>query len=601
LIFLIPLFLFWACAPSVITDTDSWRRSLAVKRFREAENLLKKGDVDRAFERLETYVRNFPRGPRTDQALIYIGEIYIQKGGHKKGLLAYQRILSSFPTSLYRKRAQYGLAYSYWGLGKYNDSLQILKGLLLSFLEREEKVKIYTLSGNNYLALERFDEAISMYIRAYQWAKGKGKILALQSIRKGLSHLSEEGLLKLKEQYGGTIIGGYVEIALTDLYQRQQRIKDVRKELIFFQKEYPDHELTKEAKGILMELEEGLEVVTVGCILPLSNKLAPYGERVLRGIKLAENLFQQNPQGILLRLVVKDSKGDPGIGEQAVADLVEEGAIAILGPLGRVEAMAAARKAQELGVPIITLTQREGITELGDFVFRDFLRPDLQIEALVDYAINSLGLTEYAILYPDNSYGNRYKNLFVNAVEKSSGIIVGVEHYSEDLTNFQEIIPRLDATFCEAVFIPDTYEKIAVIAPQFAYCDVTDVRLLGTNLWNAQKLVDIANEHLQGALFIDGFFKNHPSSIIQRFVENFYLTFWEEPQFLEAQGYDVMRILLHVIKTNIPKSRAELKDTLHNIRGFPGITGTTGFTETGDAEKQLFVLGIQGKRIIQLN
>jgi len=124
---------------------------------------------------------------------------------------------------------------------------------------------------------------------------------------------------------------------------------------------------------------------------------------------------------------------------------------------------------------------------------------------------------------------------------------------------------------------------------------------LGTNLWNAQKLVDIANEHLQGALFIDGFFKNHPSSIIQRFVENFYLTFWEEPQFLEAQGYDVMQILLYAIKTNIPKSRAELKDTLHNIKGFPGVTGTTSFTETGDAEKQLFVLGIQGKRIIQLN
>lgn len=575
---------------------------MAVKRFQEAENLFKKGDVDKALERLEIYVRDFPQGPRTDQALIYIGKIYTQKGGHKKGLLAYQRMLSSFPTSLYRKRAQYGLAYSYWRLEKYNDSLQILKGLLSSFLEREERVKIYTLSGDNYLALERFDEAISMYIMVYQWAKEEEKTLALQCIRKGLSYLPEEGLLKLKEQYGGAIIGGYVGIALANLYQRQQRIKDVRRELIFFQKEYPDHELTKEAKGILMELEEGLEVVTIGCILPLSGEFAPHGKRVLKGIRLAENLFQQNPQGILLRLVVKDSESDPEIGKQAVADLVEEGAMAILGPLGRLETiMATARKAQELGVPIITLTQKEGITEVGDFVFRDFLRPDLQIQALVDYAVNSLELMGYAVLYPDNSYGNMYKDLFVNAVGRNGGIIVGIEHYSEDLTNFQEIIPRLDATFCEAVFIPDVPERIAVIAPQFAYCDVTDVRLLGTNLWNAQKLVDIANEHLQGALFVDGFFKNHPSPVIQRFVENFYLTFWEEPQFLEAQGYDVMQILLHAIKSNIPKSRGELKDVLHDIRDFSGVTGTTSFTKTGDTEKQLFVLGIHGKRIIQLN
>lgn len=590
-----------ACAPSVTTDRDSWIRSLAINRFREAENLFNRGDLDRALKRLETYVRDFPRGPRTDQALIYIGEIYTQKGKHKRGLLAYQRMLSSFPTSLYRKRARYGVAYSYWRLQRYNDSLKILKGLLSSYLKREERVKIYTLSGDNYLALERFDEAISMYIRAYQWAKGEGKTLALQNIRKGLGCLSEEGLLKLKEQYGGTVIGGYVEIALANLYQRQHRIEDIRRELIFFQKEYPDHELTKEAKDILTELEEGLEVVTIGCILPLSGKLAPYGERVLRGIKLAENLFQQNPGETSLRLIVKDSKGDPETGMQAVADLVEEGAMVILGPLGRLEAMAVAKKAQESGIPIITLTQREGITEVGDFVFRDFLRPDLQIEALVDYAINSLGLMGYAILYPDNSYGNMYKDLFVNAVKKTGGTIVGMEHYSDDLTDFQEIIRRLDATFCEAVFIPDTYEKIALIAPQFVYCDVQDVRILGTNLWNNQKLVDIANEHLQGALFVDSFFKNSPSPIIQRFVENFYLTFWEEPQFLEAQGYDAMQILLHIIKGHTPKSRSELKDALHNIKDFPGVTGTTSFTKTGDVEKQLFVLGIQGKRIIQLN
>jgi branched-chain amino acid transport system substrate-binding protein len=592
IMFLIPLFLFLACTSTIVRDGGDLSKSLSLQRFREARDLFRAGDIDRALGLFEAYVEDFPEAPRTDQALLYLGRIYTQKEEYQKASSAYKRLTSGFPTSLYRQEASYGLALSYSRLKRHNDSIQLLKDLLSSFLQREERIKAYTLSAYNYLAMGEFDKAISMYIKAYKWARGDEKDRVIQEMTQSLSHLPEGDLLIIQRQYEGSFLGSHIQTALTNLYARRDKSEGMEEgveEVI----------VPEESEDIPPTLEEG-EVATLGCILPLSGDFKPYGEQVLRGVKLAEKLARENSQSLSLRLLVKDSKGDSYRGEQAVEDLAREGAMAILGFLGRPESVATAKRAQELGIPIITLTQEHGITEIGDFVFRDFLRPEAQIETLVDYAMESLGLMGFAVLYPDNSYGNMYKDLFVSIVEGNGGIVVGIESYTEGLNDFREIIQRLDTTFFEAVFIPDSFEKIALIAPQFTYCDITDTRFLGTNLWNTQRLVDIANEHLQGAIFVDGFFRSDSSSVVQQFVENFYLTFWEQPHFLEAQGYDVMRILLHTLQNNTINSREELRDKLFEIEAFPGVTGTTTFTETGDAEKQLFILSIRGKRIVEV-
>ena len=53
---------------------------------------------------------------------------------------------------------------------------------------------------------------------------------------------------------------------------------------------------------------------------------------------------------------------------------------------GRVEAVIAdvtkKQEAQKLGVPIITLTQKDRITHIGDYVFRNFFTPQMLVKAL---------------------------------------------------------------------------------------------------------------------------------------------------------------------------------------------------------------------------
>ena len=57
----------------------------------------------------------------------------------------------------------------------------------------------------------------------------------------------------------------------------------------------------------------------------------------------------------------------------ALDELYNDQVAAILGPI--VTSEIAGREAQEMGIPIITFTQKDNIPEIGDKVFRNFSLP----------------------------------------------------------------------------------------------------------------------------------------------------------------------------------------------------------------------------------
>src|SRR3989344_3887288 len=129
----------------------------------------------------------------------------------------------------------------------------------------------------------------------------------------------------------------------------------------------------------------------VGVILPLSGRYAAFGEQALKGILLAADTFGTTfelNKGLSLEIIVKDTKDDPLASERAVEELAaDKDVMGIIGQLLSVTAIGAARKAQELKLPMITLSQKQGLTGAGDYIFRNFLVPAEQAKAVVDYAV----------------------------------------------------------------------------------------------------------------------------------------------------------------------------------------------------------------------
>jgi ABC-type branched-subunit amino acid transport system substrate-binding protein len=141
---------------------------------------------------------------------------------------------------------------------------------------------------------------------------------------------------------------------------------------------------------------------------------------------------------------------------------------------------------------------------------------------------------------------------------------------------------------------------VGLIAPQLLFHDVAGVLLLGTNLWHSDELIHMARGYVQGAIVPDGFFVNSPSPRVQDFVNSYEEVFGSLPGFLEAQAYDAAWILFEAANKPGVRSRRTLKEAIVGLQGFPGVTGLTSFDETGDVEKDLYLLKIDRSRFVQI-
>ena len=65
-------------------------------------------------------------------------------------------------------------------------------------------------------------------------------------------------------------------------------------------------------------------------------------------------------------------------------------------------------------------------------------------------------------------------------------------------------------------------------------------------------------------------------------------------------AYDSAMMLFRVLIKPDLRFKSDLKNELLNLADFSGVTGPTYFDENGDAQKQLHLLTIKGRKFVEL-
>lgn len=373
---------------------------------------------------------------------------------------------------------------------------------------------------------------------------------------------------------------------------------------------YPDHPDAEKVREISLGLNGNLfNKSKVGCMLPLSGTFKIFGERALKGVELAvQDLSREYNQNI--KVIIKDTRSDDKRAVICVDELVDENVAGIAGPI--ITAEAAAVQAEKHKIPMIALTQKTQVAKTGPHVFSNFLTPEMQTQALVSYATRVVGVTKFAVLYPDDKYGVTHMNLFRDKVHESGGQIVGVESYPGDMTDFSASIKKLARLFyltsdkknpgadVTAIFIPDAPSKLGMILPQLAYHDLTKAYQLGTNIWHDQLLMENAGKYLSNTVITEGFFANGSNPEAGEFAKRFYLLHGEDPGFVEAVAYDTITMLVRTAMEEGIDSRSSLREALSAKRIFEGVTGRTLFDSDGNAQKELLFLTVKNGEFVEL-
>ena len=630
---LVCLFVLWICAPACVPIMEevpvSPEVTQALDLFEEAEQLFQEQAYSEALAIYQDHLSRFPKGPHVDIALMKMGSVYMAMGNYPQARQAFHRLVRKYPRSPFVQDARYNVILAYYEEGMYSEAVKYANSILGLANTPRQKLRIHNLMGYSYSANKEFKEGLENYMCVYQLADPQERTEIMSKIKDIITYLKEPELNSLLDVYIDKVPGGYLRLQLAKEYEVEDQIEPAIKVLSEFVSLFPHHDEFENATGLMEELKSRLVVdrFSIGCVLPLSGPYESFGSRALMGIELALNQFNAQPHVNPIQLLIKNSKGVPNEAASVVESLVlKDGVIGVIGPM--VTSESAAIRAQDLKCPIMTLTQKPDITKLGDYVFRNFLTFSLQVKAIVAYAAQELGIKKFAVLYPEERYGISFMNTFWDELILHGAEIVGVESYGPDQTDFADAIKRLVGLYYPrpeepaeylidlspeeekegpepiidfgAVFIPDTFEKVGLIAPQFPFYDVADALLLGTNLWHSDKLIQMAQKYVQGAIVPDDFFVNSSSPGVRNFVKSFKEIFGISPGFLEAEAYDTASMFFKLVNQPEVQSRRTLKTALMDIKDFPGVTGLTSFDETGDVNKQIYLLKIKGRQFVQI-
>jgi branched-chain amino acid transport system substrate-binding protein len=625
---LVVLLFFLSCVPKAVIPPVLEEVGTQKELFLKAEGLFNEKSYRKALNTYERYLSSFPEGPFAADALMKTGLIYMAVKKNEKARKIFKRLLSEYPDSPLVYDARIEMLVTYYREDKFSEVIQLSSGLLESKISKAKIGKIYTILGDTYVAMDSPEDSIYFFAMAYKMSEDLKKDSIIIKMKEAVGKLDSEKIISLLNYIEDDLPRGYLMYQLGVNYSKEEKPDEAVRALTVFVKSFPEHENVQQANLLIEEIagKSLYSRYTIGCLLPLSGSYKSYGNRAMKGIELALAQFSSKANNPPIHLLVKDTGGKSEKAILAMHDLQNDQVAAIIGPI--ITAEAVATDAQYSGIPMITITQKENITEIGENVFRNFITPEMQVKAVVSYAVEVLDVKNFTVLYPEEKYGTLFMNLFWDEVLKYGGKIVGAESYNPLHTDFKDPIKKLVGLYYEvpddlkeklddekpdaeneepepivdfeAIFIPDGPKKVGLIIPQLAFHDIEDVYLLGTKLWHSKKLVDMTKEYIQRAIIPDGFVPESTSARVRDFVEKFEKTYGEKPGFIEAIAYDTSMILFQILSRSDVRSRNAIKNELIHLKDFQGVTGLTSFNDTGDVKKKLSLLRIKGDQFIEL-
>jgi branched-chain amino acid transport system substrate-binding protein len=560
----------------------------------------------------------FAQSQPDDSVLFREGEIFLSKGDPERALWRFKSLTTEFPQSPLFNEAKFRMGICYTRLKRPQDAIRILNELFSTFLSSPRMVQIFTLLGDNYLELKERLTALHWY--------GKGLLIPgsdNEELRKKVKSImdashTEEELKSIESLYRGAYAGGYAKLRLAQIAKGQGKDPVAKRYLVELETEYRGMDYIAQARLVFETTPPAQKSkYTVGVILPLSGIHGPFGERALQGIQSAI----KETDSPFISLAVRDSKGNPEEAEKAVEELVNvEKVIAIVGPLLSINVDSAAKKAQQLRVPLLTLSQKELPLGKGDFVFQNSLTPPEQIQTLAHFAVKELELRTFAVFYPNSPYGLYFKNLFNQEITRRGGKLLGSVAYQEGQTDFSQeikgffkirVLPKSESKrkkedqfkpllSVDGIFIPDTHDRVGMILSQMAYYEVKGA-FLGTNAWNGPGLISIGGKAAEGAIFVDTFLAKNPSPLVARFVEEFRKSYQRDPETLEALSYDGAKLIKEILQSKSVSSPVQMQEELRQVRNFQGVTGLKGFGEDGKSIRTLSILAVKKGQIEKIS
>jgi branched-chain amino acid transport system substrate-binding protein len=346
----------------------------------------------------------------------------------------------------------------------------------------------------------------------------------------------------------------------------------------------------------------GTGPIVVGYYGDLSGRTSSFGQSTKNGAEMAADEINKagGINGRTIKIIVEDDQGEPNKAATVVTKLINQDKVmAILGEVASSNSLAAAPKAQEAKVPMISPSSTNpAVTQVGDYIFRVCFIDPFQGEVMAKFAANNLKAKRAAILYDFNSdYSRGLYAFFKRSFTGLGGQIVSEKSYTQGDRDFSGQLTAIRSANPDVIYVPGYYGEVGVISNQTKQLGIK-APLLGGDGWDAPQLWQLGGASLNGNYISNHYSVDDPSPAIQKFVADYKARYNISPDALAALGYDSMKVLADAIKRAGSTENTKLRDAIAQTKDFPGVTGKISIDKDRNAVKPAVVLKLENSKFV---
>ncbi|WP_374619533.1 ABC transporter substrate-binding protein [Pandoraea sp.] len=325
----------------------------------------------------------------------------------------------------------------------------------------------------------------------------------------------------------------------------------------------------------------------IGVAEALSGGAAQYGAAIKNGFQLAADEINAagGVNGNKLVLQVEDEQGKKEEAINVFKKLIfQDKVLMVFGPTLSNSAQAADPIAQAgKTVAFGTSNTADGITSIGDFIFRNSVTEADVLPETIKVATKHTGIKKVAVLYGNDDVFTKsgYDN-FKKALADLKIPVMTTETFAKGDVDFKAQLTKIKASNPDAIVLSALIAEGAPIMVQARQLGI-NVPFIGGNGMNSVKVFDLAKGSSDGLWVGSPWSIENNTPANTKFISAYKAKYNVAPDQFAAQAYDAMYIAASAIKNvklwgNLEADRKALRDALPKVT-YDGATGKFAFRQ----------------------
>jgi len=342
------------------------------------------------------------------------------------------------------------------------------------------------------------------------------------------------------------------------------------------------------------------QTIKIANIVELSGPGTTAGTLFKNGVELA--VKEINSTGGILGKKIEsytvDTQTIPGVAKGLTQKAVDDGVVAIFGPVYSGSIMVSMAESKRAGIPNFTGGEAASITAQGNpYVFRTSFGQSTAFPKLAKY-INAKAKT-LAVIYVNNDFGKGGRDTMTKILDGSATKIVADISTDAGQVDFSSAVLKAKQSNADAIFAYTNEEESARLLRELKK-QGWNKPVIGETTLTGQKVIELAGDAANGAIAHVGLTVDAPNPEMLKFKAKYYQAYGSISDHNGIKGYTGVYVLKAAIEKAGKVDPKAIAQALHGLtisaKKHPGVIMDVSFDDKGDVDRESFMVEVKNGR-----